>query len=325
MTIPEDLCTRVVELVDGRAEAQVTASAGRSALTRFANSFIHQNVAEDRASVGLTVVVDGRLAGASTTVVDEDGLRRLVDSTLEAAALRPVDPDWPGLAPAGADARRRPLRRGDRGGDAGRPGHGRQDVRRRRWVRPQGRRLLRYQRPRLRLRQHRRSARRGTGDRRHASKASNSSSPAWPRAWPPPPACGSPTSTARAAGRTRRDDRAGRGRSRRPRSRRLRGRPPARVRRHDARVPRLRQLQRQGLPRGRVVHPVGRGAVRRGGRTSGTTSPTRARSAIGYDAEGTPKRARRPRSRRRVGRARARPAHGAQSRYRVDRPRGARR
>jgi len=98
-SIPEELCARVLELVDGQAEAQVTASAGRSALTRFANSFIHQNVAEDRASVGLTVVVEGRLAGASTTVVDDDGLRRLVDSTLEAARLRPVDPDWPGLAP----------------------------------------------------------------------------------------------------------------------------------------------------------------------------------------------------------------------------------
>jgi predicted Zn-dependent protease len=99
MTTPKDLCERTLEIVDGQADAQVTASAGRSALTRFANSFIHQNVAEDRASVRLTVVVDGRLAGASTTVVDDDGLRRLVDSTLEAARLRPIDPDWPGLAP----------------------------------------------------------------------------------------------------------------------------------------------------------------------------------------------------------------------------------
>jgi predicted Zn-dependent protease len=99
MTTPDDLCSRVLDLVDSRAEAQATASAGRLSLTRFANSFIHQNVGEDRASVGLTVVVDGRLASASTTAVDEDGLRRVVESTLEAARLRPVDPDWPGLAP----------------------------------------------------------------------------------------------------------------------------------------------------------------------------------------------------------------------------------
>src|SRR5205085_309309 len=74
---PEDLCARVLELVDGAADAQVTASAGRSSLTRFANSFIHQNVAEDRASIGLTVVIDGRLASVSTTVTDDDGLHRL--------------------------------------------------------------------------------------------------------------------------------------------------------------------------------------------------------------------------------------------------------
>src|SRR5438132_370968 len=93
------MCARLLELVDGRAEAAAAASAGRSSLTRFANSFIHQNVGEDRASAALTVVVDGRLASASTTTVDDSGLRRLVESTLDSARLRPVDPDWPGLAP----------------------------------------------------------------------------------------------------------------------------------------------------------------------------------------------------------------------------------
>ncbi|HZN12699.1 MAG TPA: TldD/PmbA family protein [Acidimicrobiales bacterium] len=98
MSVADDLCARAIELVDGRAEAQATASAGRSSLTRFANSFIHQNVAEDRASLGLTVVVDGRLASASTTSIDDDGIRRFVDATIEAARLRPVDADWPGLS-----------------------------------------------------------------------------------------------------------------------------------------------------------------------------------------------------------------------------------
>lgn len=96
---PEDLCGRVIDLVGGRADAQVRASVGRSSLTRFANSFIHQNVAEDGASVSLTVAVDGRLTSASTTMVNGDGLSRLVELTLETAALRPVDPDWPGLTP----------------------------------------------------------------------------------------------------------------------------------------------------------------------------------------------------------------------------------
>jgi len=99
MTDPVELCERVVELVGDRAEAQVTARRGRPALTRFANSFIHQNVGEDGISVSLKVAAAGRVASSSTTRVDADGLAALVEGTLAAAALRPEDPDWPGLAP----------------------------------------------------------------------------------------------------------------------------------------------------------------------------------------------------------------------------------
>ena len=97
---PAELCEKVLELVGGRAEAQVTATRGRPALTRFANSFIHQNVGEAGVSVSVKVALpDGRVATASTTRTDADGLSALVENTLAAAALRPVDPDWPGLAP----------------------------------------------------------------------------------------------------------------------------------------------------------------------------------------------------------------------------------
>ncbi|MDQ6927183.1 MAG: TldD/PmbA family protein [Actinomycetota bacterium] len=96
---PSELCDRVLELVGSRAEAEVSAHEGRYALTRFANSAIHQNVAEDNRSVRVRVVTDGRQAAASTNRIDSDGLSRLVEGTLEAARLRPADPDWPGLAP----------------------------------------------------------------------------------------------------------------------------------------------------------------------------------------------------------------------------------
>jgi len=95
----ERLTERVLDLVGGRAEAEVTATAGRSALTRFANSHIHQNVAEDHLGVHLRLAVDGRVAGASTDRTDLDGLERLVATTFTAANLRPRDPGWPGLAP----------------------------------------------------------------------------------------------------------------------------------------------------------------------------------------------------------------------------------
>jgi predicted Zn-dependent protease len=93
------VCDRALEIVGPSASAEVRVSTGRRSLTRFANSLIHQNVAEEKCSVTLTLIADGRLARASTNRVDDDALRALVERTREAARLRPPDPDWPGLAP----------------------------------------------------------------------------------------------------------------------------------------------------------------------------------------------------------------------------------
>jgi len=93
------IAEQVLDLVGDRAEAEVVVSTGNLALTRFANSFIHQNVAEDGESVSLRVAVDGRVASAQTTVTGPDALAAFVDAALETASLQPADPDWPGLAP----------------------------------------------------------------------------------------------------------------------------------------------------------------------------------------------------------------------------------
>jgi predicted Zn-dependent protease len=97
---PADLCEEVLERISGRAEAEVAVSRGRHALTRFADSHIHQNVADDHVGVRVRLVAGGRMASSSTNRADADGLDRLVEGVLEAARLRPVDPRWPGLAPA---------------------------------------------------------------------------------------------------------------------------------------------------------------------------------------------------------------------------------
>lgn len=96
---PEQTAARVIEMVDGRAEAHATAIAGVASLTRFANSFIHQNVSEVQHGVTVKVAVDGRVTSARTSRVDDEGLRHLVEGALEVAALQPVDEEWPGLAP----------------------------------------------------------------------------------------------------------------------------------------------------------------------------------------------------------------------------------
>ena len=94
-----ELTEQVLELVGDRAEAEVAASNGNLALTRFANSFIHQNVAEDGDAVSLRVAVDGRVASSQTTVTTPESLGAFVEAALDTAALQPVDEDWPGLAP----------------------------------------------------------------------------------------------------------------------------------------------------------------------------------------------------------------------------------
>jgi predicted Zn-dependent protease len=98
-----DLAGQVVELVariagpDAQAEVVVTRS--DLALTRFANSFIHQNVAESGTGVRLRLHVAGRTAAGSGSLIDPAGLTALVERTLTAARLAPVDPAWPGLTP----------------------------------------------------------------------------------------------------------------------------------------------------------------------------------------------------------------------------------
>jgi predicted Zn-dependent protease len=98
------LAGRVVELVrraaGSGAQAEVVASHAAEALTRFANSAIHQNVADATTTVRLRLHLDGRTAGGSTTRVDTEGLQALVDRTIAAARLSPPDAAWPGLAPA---------------------------------------------------------------------------------------------------------------------------------------------------------------------------------------------------------------------------------
>jgi predicted Zn-dependent protease len=95
----EELAATVLSIVGDRAEAEVSINGGTHALTRFANSFIHQNVAEEGESVTIKVAVDGRVTSATTTSTSPDALVRFVDETIEAAKLQPVDDGWPGLTP----------------------------------------------------------------------------------------------------------------------------------------------------------------------------------------------------------------------------------
>ncbi|MEA2653394.1 MAG: PmbA protein [Chloroflexota bacterium] len=84
-------------LGDGVTEAEVLVMADDSALTRFANSEIHQNVAETNVTINLRVARGGRIGVASSGRTDAEGLRRLAAHATEIARVVEELDDWAGL------------------------------------------------------------------------------------------------------------------------------------------------------------------------------------------------------------------------------------
>jgi predicted Zn-dependent protease len=82
---------------DGVTEAEALVMAEDSALTRFANSEIHQNVAESNVTINLRVVVGKRVGVASSGRTDEDGLSRLAENAVSIARVVEELDDWGGL------------------------------------------------------------------------------------------------------------------------------------------------------------------------------------------------------------------------------------
>jgi predicted Zn-dependent protease len=109
----EELVAKALDLaksgLGGGAEIEALAHLERAGLTRFANSYVHQHVAEESVAVTLRVHLNGRTATASTSRTDRDGLQALVDRIATAARLLPADPEWPGLTPPERPADAAPL------------------------------------------------------------------------------------------------------------------------------------------------------------------------------------------------------------------------
>lgn len=68
-----------------------------SALTRFANNYIHQNVAESNAEVRVRAVVGKKVGVAATNRLDDASLRRVVEQALEIANVQPENPEFHSL------------------------------------------------------------------------------------------------------------------------------------------------------------------------------------------------------------------------------------
>jgi predicted Zn-dependent protease len=81
----------------GAGEAEVLVMREDGALTRFANSEIHQNVAQRDVAVNLRVVLGKRVAVASSGRTDDEGLHALVSNAVAIAGVVEELPDWGGL------------------------------------------------------------------------------------------------------------------------------------------------------------------------------------------------------------------------------------
>ena len=94
---------RVVALATaaGATEAEALVTSEDAQLTRFANSEIHQNVAESNVGCNLRFVVGKRIGVASTGRLDDEGIRALVERA--GAIARNVEElaDWAGLPEPG--------------------------------------------------------------------------------------------------------------------------------------------------------------------------------------------------------------------------------
>jgi PmbA protein len=92
----------------GASEAEVLVTGDDSYLTRFANSEIHQNVAETNRSVNLRFVDGKRIAVLSSGRTDDEGLRNLVERAAAIAKTVEELDDWAGLPGPADDATVRP-------------------------------------------------------------------------------------------------------------------------------------------------------------------------------------------------------------------------
>ena len=78
-------------------QTEVVILAGESALTRFANSAIHQNVSETNTELRIRVVLGSRVGVATTNSLDEEALVKTLETAVAIARLLPENPHFESL------------------------------------------------------------------------------------------------------------------------------------------------------------------------------------------------------------------------------------
>ncbi|MHB0976165.1 MAG: TldD/PmbA family protein [Candidatus Aquicultorales bacterium] len=95
--------SEVLQLIDAALkessadQSEVLVYSSDSALTRFANNHVHQNVAESNVRISTRVIVDKRIGYSSTNKVDKTSIKDLMTGAGEAARRRPPNPEFKSL------------------------------------------------------------------------------------------------------------------------------------------------------------------------------------------------------------------------------------
>ena len=92
----EDICKEALRRA-GKDAAEVILSFEDQSLTRFANNYIHQNVAQRNVTLMVRLLRGKRMGLATTNRLDGHGLDILVERARANAKISPEDPDYPGL------------------------------------------------------------------------------------------------------------------------------------------------------------------------------------------------------------------------------------
>jgi predicted Zn-dependent protease len=92
----KDICDRVLSM-SAAAQTEVGVFAPNSALTRFANNYIHQNVEQTDADVRVRAVIGKKIGVASSNDLSDDGLRAVVDRAVTLARHQKDNDDFVSL------------------------------------------------------------------------------------------------------------------------------------------------------------------------------------------------------------------------------------
>jgi PmbA protein len=98
--IDEKVARKITDTILKRCQgnsAEINLITNDSALTRFANNIIHQNVAERDTEITLRYFIGKQIGTASTNRLDDAGLEELVEHARANAKASPEDPNYPGL------------------------------------------------------------------------------------------------------------------------------------------------------------------------------------------------------------------------------------